>query len=36
MILGVDRLDYTKGIEHRLKAYRELLVDGRRQGARTR
>src|SRR5262249_16597624 len=29
MILGVDRLDYTKGIEHRLKAYRELLVDGR-------
>jgi trehalose 6-phosphate synthase len=29
MILGVDRLDYTKGIEHRLKAYRELLTDGR-------
>jgi len=29
MILGVDRLDYTKGIEHRIKAYRELLVDGR-------
>jgi trehalose 6-phosphate synthase len=29
VILGVDRLDYTKGIEHRLKAYRELLVDGR-------
>jgi len=28
LILGVDRLDYTKGIEHRLKAYRELLVDG--------
>ena len=28
VILGVDRLDYTKGIEHRLKAYRELLVDG--------
>jgi trehalose 6-phosphate synthase len=29
VILGVDRLDYTKGIEHRLKAYRELLMDGR-------
>ena len=29
VILGVDRLDYTKGIEHRIKAYRELLVDGR-------
>jgi trehalose 6-phosphate synthase len=28
VILGVDRLDYTKGIEHRLKAYRELLIDG--------
>ena len=29
VILGVDRLDYTKGIAHRIKAYRELLVDGR-------
>jgi len=29
VILGVDRLDYTKGIDHRLKAYRELLADGR-------
>ncbi len=29
VILGVDRLDYTKGIEHRLKAYRELLLEGR-------
>jgi trehalose 6-phosphate synthase len=29
VILGVDRMDYTKGIEHRLKAYRELLTDGR-------
>jgi trehalose 6-phosphate synthase len=29
IMLGVDRLDYTKGIEHRLKAYRELLADGR-------
>jgi trehalose 6-phosphate synthase len=29
VLLGVDRLDYTKGIEHRLKAYRELLRDQR-------
>jgi trehalose 6-phosphate synthase len=29
LFLGVDRLDYTKGIEHRLKAYRELLAEGR-------
>jgi trehalose 6-phosphate synthase len=29
IMLSVDRLDYTKGIEHRLKAYRELLADGR-------
>ncbi|HIW61512.1 MAG TPA: trehalose-6-phosphate synthase [Candidatus Stackebrandtia excrementipullorum] len=28
VILGVDRLDYTKGIEQRLKAFRELLADG--------
>ena len=28
IILGVDRLDYTKGIRHRLKAYGELLRDG--------
>src|SRR5699024_2559871 len=28
VMLGVDRLDYTKGIRHRLKAYEELLVDG--------
>ncbi|MEO8555657.1 MAG: trehalose-6-phosphate synthase [Actinomycetota bacterium] len=25
LMLGVDRLDYTKGIQHRLKAYEELL-----------
>jgi len=31
VILGVDRLDYTKGIRHRLKAYGELLEDGRLQ-----
>jgi alpha,alpha-trehalose-phosphate synthase [UDP-forming] len=29
IMLGVDRLDYTKGIGHRLKAYHELLGDGR-------
>lgn len=27
IMLGVDRLDYTKGIRHRLKAYGELLSD---------
>ena len=29
VLLGVDRLDYTKGIRHRLKAYGELLTEGR-------
>jgi alpha,alpha-trehalose-phosphate synthase [UDP-forming] len=29
VLLGVDRLDYTKGILHRLKAYGELLAEGR-------
>lgn len=29
VLLGVDRLDYTKGIRHRLKAFEELLRDGR-------
>jgi trehalose 6-phosphate synthase len=28
ILLGVDRLDYTKGIRHRLKAFQELLADG--------
>ncbi|MFD1719802.1 alpha,alpha-trehalose-phosphate synthase (UDP-forming) [Georgenia deserti] len=28
LLLGVDRLDYTKGIRHRLKAFGELLEDG--------
>ncbi|MGP9539437.1 bifunctional alpha,alpha-trehalose-phosphate synthase (UDP-forming)/trehalose-phosphatase [Brachybacterium sp. AOP43-C2-M15] len=28
VVLGVDRLDYTKGIRHRLKAWGELLNDG--------
>jgi trehalose 6-phosphate synthase len=29
VMLGVDRLDYTKGIGHRLKAFGELLAEGR-------
>ena len=29
ILLGVDRLDYTKGIRHRLKAFGEMLQDGR-------
>jgi trehalose 6-phosphate synthase len=28
VLLGVDRLDYTKGIDLRLRAFRELLEDG--------
>jgi trehalose 6-phosphate synthase len=28
VLLGIDRLDYTKGIRHRLKAYQELLSEG--------
>jgi trehalose 6-phosphate synthase len=28
VLLSVDRMDYTKGIEQRLKAYSELLADG--------
>lgn len=28
ILLGVDRLDYTKGIRHRIKAYGELLAQG--------
>jgi trehalose 6-phosphate synthase len=28
VMLGVDRLDYTKGIGHRLKAYGEMLAEG--------
>jgi len=29
LLLGVDRLDYTKGIRHRIKAYGELLAEKR-------
>lgn len=29
ILLGVDRLDYTKGIRHRMKAFGELLQDER-------
>ncbi|MET7399013.1 trehalose-6-phosphate synthase [Dactylosporangium sp. NPDC005572] len=28
ILLGVDRLDYTKGIEQRIEAYGELLAEG--------
>ncbi|UYO98394.1 trehalose-6-phosphate synthase [Microbacterium sp. M28] len=28
ILLGVDRLDYTKGIRHRIKAYAELVAQG--------
>ncbi|WP_375388983.1 trehalose-6-phosphate synthase [uncultured Amnibacterium sp.] len=29
IMLGVDRLDYTKGIQHRFTAYAELLAEGK-------
>jgi trehalose 6-phosphate synthase len=29
LLLGIDRLDYTKGILHRLNAYGEVLSEGR-------
>lgn len=32
ILLGVDRLDYTKGIDVRLKAFNELLDEGRVKG----
>ncbi len=32
VLLGVDRLDYTKGIDVRLKAFSELLAEGRSKG----
>ena len=32
ILLGVDRLDYTKGIEVRLRAFAELLAEGRVKG----
>ncbi|NLB47003.1 MAG: bifunctional alpha,alpha-trehalose-phosphate synthase (UDP-forming)/trehalose-phosphatase [Microbacteriaceae bacterium] len=35
IMLGVDRLDYTKGIRHRLKAFAELLADGEIEAADT-
>ncbi len=35
MLLGVDRLDYTKGIDVRLKAFAELLAEGRVKGEDT-
>jgi trehalose 6-phosphate synthase len=33
VILGVDRLDYTKGIDVRLRAFEELLAEGLADGA---
>ena len=35
LLLGVDRLDYTKGIRHRIKAYGELLSEERLVAAST-
>lgn len=35
VLLSVDRMDYTKGIEHRLKAFRELVSDGAVKPAET-
>jgi trehalose 6-phosphate synthase len=35
MILGVDRLDYTKGIAVRLNAFQELLEDGALEAPQT-
>jgi trehalose 6-phosphate synthase len=35
VLLGVDRLDYTKGIDVRLKALAELLAEGRVKGEDT-
>jgi trehalose 6-phosphate synthase len=35
VLLGIDRLDYTKGILHRLTAYGELLAEGRFESLRT-
>ncbi|MBB2892767.1 trehalose-6-phosphate synthase [Flexivirga oryzae] len=36
LLLGVDRLDYTKGIRHRLKALEELHREGRLDADRTK
>jgi len=35
LLLGVDRLDYTKGIDVRLRAFSELLAEGRAKGSDT-
>lgn len=35
VLLGVDRLDYTKGIDVRLRAYTELLHEGRLDRSKT-
>jgi trehalose 6-phosphate synthase len=35
LLLGVDRLDYTKGIRQRIRAVGELMAEGRLEQART-
>lgn len=35
IILGVDRLDYTKGIDVRMRAFEELLTEGKVDAERT-
>jgi trehalose 6-phosphate synthase len=35
VVLGVDRLDYTKGIDVRLRAFEELLAEGRVRADKT-
>ena len=35
LLLGVDRMDYTKGIDVRLRAFAELLAEGRIKGSDT-
>ncbi len=35
LILGVERLDYTKGVEQRLEAFRSLLATGRVRAGET-
>jgi trehalose 6-phosphate synthase len=34
LIIGVDRLDYSKGIRQRMEAYERFLVDNPDQGGR--
>ena len=36
LLLGIDRLDYSKGIPHRVRAFRELLDRYPKTGAARR